>query len=337
MTQDNEGSYWNKHETLLANIFAGYPLLGIMDALSNITQGSTTHDVCQAPKPAFLNIKLSSNIYLYTDTLPFQLFQVGKLALVGIPGEITTMSARRLRSNLLNILAPQGVEKIVIAGLANAYSGYITTPEEYSIQYYAGGHTLFGPNTLAAYRQIFSNQASDMVNNTVVDAGPTPKNWSNDQIINTIGVVYDDKPLWESFGEIINNASSTYVTGATAKVSFRSGHPQNNFNTMDSFLKVQQKSHGEWITIFTENDISTEFHWIRDTAVDCLACSFARLEWTIGNNIPSGTYRLKHNGHWRSGWNGAIRSYSGTSREFNISNTANSVTEISLLGDTTEN
>ncbi len=332
MTQDNEGSYWNKDDTLFGNLFAGYPLLGIMDALSNITQGSTTFDACQAPKPTFLDIKLNSSIYLYTDTLPCQLFQIGKLALVGVPGEMTTMSARRLRSDLSEILAPEGVEHIVIAGLANAYSGYITTPEEYSIQYYAGGHTLFGPNTLAAYRQVFSGLASAIVNHEAVDAGPTPKDWSGEQLINAIGVVYDDKRLWESFGETTNNASSAYVSGNTAKATFRSGHPQNNFKTMDAFLKVQQKVDGNWVTILTENDISTEFHWIRDTDADCLACSFARLEWTISDDIPTGTYRLKHQGHWKSGWGGSISSYSGTSREFNINNTANSVTGVSLLG-----
>ncbi|MBU3914906.1 neutral/alkaline ceramidase, partial [bacterium] len=243
MTQENEGTYWNKDVTLFGNVFAGYPLLGIMDALSNATNlfgltGDTQHEACQSPKPTFLNIKLSDTIYLYTDTLPFQLFQIGELVLVGVPGEMTTMSARRLRSDLESILASHGVEHIVIAGLANAYSGYITTPEEYSVQYYAGGHTLFGPNTLAAYRQVFSEQAKAIVNNETVDAGPTPRDWSDDQIINAIGVVYDDKRLWESFGQVWTDASPGYLKGSTVTVKFRSGHPQNNFLTMDAFLQV---------------------------------------------------------------------------------------------------
>lgn len=34
---------------------------------------------------------------------------------------------------------------VVIAGPANAYAHYITTPEEYSVQRYEGASTLYGP------------------------------------------------------------------------------------------------------------------------------------------------------------------------------------------------
>ncbi|MEH6346675.1 MAG: neutral/alkaline non-lysosomal ceramidase N-terminal domain-containing protein [Bermanella sp.] len=333
MTQDNEGSVWNENDTLFGNIFSGYPLLGVMNALSDITVGSNSHEACQAPKPTFLNTQLIDGVALYTDVLPFQMFQIGRIALVGVPGEMTTMSARRLRTDLKAILASRGVENVIIAGLANAYSGYITTPEEYSIQHYAGGHTIFGPNTLAAHRQVFSLQANAIVNNSQVSTGPTPDDLSDDQIINVIGVVYDDKRLWESFGEVTSDAASTYFLGDTASVTIRSGHPQNNFKTMDSYLKVQQKqTDGSWKTVLTENDVSTEFHWIRDTDVDCLACSSSRLEWVIGDELPSGTYRLKHNGHWKNGWDGSINSYSGTSRDFYVYTNVTSITGVSLLG-----
>jgi neutral ceramidase len=31
--------------------------------------------------------------------------------------------------------------------VANGYTGYVTTPSEYALQYYGGGHTLYGPQT----------------------------------------------------------------------------------------------------------------------------------------------------------------------------------------------
>lgn len=323
MTQDNEGSYWNENQTLFGNVFAGYPLLGLMDALSNATNlfgaaGDKQHHACQYPKPTFLNTKLSDDIHLYTDTLPFQLIRLGKLLIVGVPGEMTTMSGRRLREELAEVMGPQGVEQIVIAGLANAYGGYITTPEEYALQYYEGGHTVYGPNTLAAYQQIFTRQAQSMSNNSQLDLGPMPKDWSNKQLISTLGVVYDDKRLWESFGQTWNDASASYFVGETVVAKFRSGHPQNNYKTMDSFLKVQRKENGNWVTLVTENDISARFRWIRDTAADCLACSFVQLEWTIGDDVPSGTYRLKHDGVWKNGFGGGLNNYSGKSREFQV-------------------
>ena len=40
---------------------------------------------------------------------------------------------------------------LVVAGLSNAYAGYVTTAEEYDKQHYEGGSTHFGRWTLAAY------------------------------------------------------------------------------------------------------------------------------------------------------------------------------------------
>lgn len=320
MTQDNEGSSWDRASVVGAasgmfgfiNDFAG--LLGF----DKNVMGSRTHETCQYPKPTFLPTILGASAHLYTDTMPFQLFQIGSLALVGVPGEMTTMAARRLRSDLTSILAQKGITRVIFAGLANAYGGYITTKEEYAIQYYEGAHNLYGQYSLAAYRQIYGAMATALVNDQSVSSGPTPKDWSNKQVVNAIGVVYDDKRLWESFGQVWNNANSSYNRGSKVTVKFRSGHPQNNFKIMSSFMEVQRKIDGSWVTVLTDNDFSTKFNWIRDTAADCLACSFAKLEWTIASDMPTGTYRLRHQGHWKSGWDGKIRSYSGSSRSFSV-------------------
>ena len=44
--------------------------------------------------------------------------------------------------------------RVVIAGLTNTYSSYITTIEEYGMQRYEGASTIFGPHTLDAYIQV---------------------------------------------------------------------------------------------------------------------------------------------------------------------------------------
>lgn len=43
--------------------------------------------------------------------------------------------------------------RVVLAGLTNTYSSYITTFEEYGVQRYEGASTIFGPHTLDAYIQ----------------------------------------------------------------------------------------------------------------------------------------------------------------------------------------
>ena len=38
-------------------------------------------------------------------------------------------------------------QHVVVSSVANEYSGYVATAEEYALQYYEGGHTLYGPKT----------------------------------------------------------------------------------------------------------------------------------------------------------------------------------------------
>ena len=44
---------------------------------------------------------------------------------------------------------------------ANAYSGYVTTFEEYQLQLYEGGHCLFGQWSLAALQTAFKRMIQD--------------------------------------------------------------------------------------------------------------------------------------------------------------------------------
>ncbi len=47
---------------------------------------------------------------------------------------------------------------VVLAGLTNTYSSYVTTFEEYAMQRYEGASTIFGPHTLDAYIQASDGQ-----------------------------------------------------------------------------------------------------------------------------------------------------------------------------------
>lgn len=82
-----------------------------------------------------------------------QIFRIGQLALIAVPGEATTMAGRRIRARVLAALRGAGVTHAVIAGLSNQDTGYITTAEEYGEQHYEGASTEFGPNELGAFCQ----------------------------------------------------------------------------------------------------------------------------------------------------------------------------------------
>lgn len=97
------------------------------------------------------------------QVLPLQFITLGSLAIATIPGEITTVAGRRLKAQLLEQLKPMGIEHVVISPYANAYSGYITTHEEYQLQMYEGGHTVFGEWTLAAFQTNFRHLANELL------------------------------------------------------------------------------------------------------------------------------------------------------------------------------
>lgn len=81
--------------------------------------------------------------------LPFQIIRLGQILIVTIPGEITTMAARRLEIQIKSKIDTTGISEVIITSYANGYMGYVTTPEEYDLQSYEAGHCIFGRNSLA--------------------------------------------------------------------------------------------------------------------------------------------------------------------------------------------
>ena len=84
---------------------------------------------------------------VFPRVLSMQVLRIGDAALVGLPFELTTETGRRIESAVLDVAGPNGIEHAVVSSVANEYAGYVATPEEYSRQYYEGGHTLYGPKT----------------------------------------------------------------------------------------------------------------------------------------------------------------------------------------------
>lgn len=94
--------------------------------------------------------------------LPLHIMTIANIALVGIPGEITTIAGQRLEQNIKDVLGPRGIDEVIVVSYANAYCGYITTYQEYQVQAYEGGHTVFGEHTLGGFQTKFHQLAVEM-------------------------------------------------------------------------------------------------------------------------------------------------------------------------------
>jgi neutral ceramidase len=97
-----------------------------------------------------------------THHLPIQIINLGSIVLLCTPGEITTFAGNRLK-NAMQKYYPSS--SIIVWSYCNAYMGYITTPEEYDIQCYEGGHTVFGRNTLPYLIECFELLAQNKLQN----------------------------------------------------------------------------------------------------------------------------------------------------------------------------
>ncbi|GAB5544636.1 MAG: hypothetical protein SangKO_043960 [Sandaracinaceae bacterium] len=114
--------------------------------------------------------------------LPVQLWRVGAFCIAALPNEPTTMVGRRLRARLEAALAPHGVRRVHVQGYANAYAGYLTTPEEYGAQRYEGAYTLFGPRSYEAFADSLEALVPDLLDEAPRESGPALQRCSPTQL-----------------------------------------------------------------------------------------------------------------------------------------------------------
>lgn len=273
---------------------------------------SEAYKLCHAEKPVLIPTGVASfdgNPWT-PPVIPMQIIKIGNLAILAIPAEVSTMAGRRLRSLVKNVLEN---EYTVVAGLSNSYTSYLTTREEYSSQQYEGASTQFGPNTLLGYEQEFGKLASAMRNGATSPAGPIPPDLTNYQATFQTGVVFDDVPLFKSFGTVFTQPSASYSSGATVNAVFWGAHPKNNMLIGSSFVDVEKLNGSTWSVVARDYDPSTTYRWQRDG----VAYSKINVSWNT-TSFPAGTYRLRHRGHWKSGWTGAISAYQGVTNNFTV-------------------
>ncbi|WP_250657517.1 neutral/alkaline ceramidase [Alkalimarinus coralli] len=318
-TEDGRGPDLFSEGTTQANPF--FQFIGSM-----IVAPSQADLACHAPKAVLLAQGKTSPYPWSPEVLPLSLHKIGQLGILAVPAEFTIMSGRRLMGTVESVLGQQ-LDYTVVAGLSNAYSGYVTTKEEYDMQHYEGGSTHFGPWTLAAYQQSFYQLAAAMLPAGQTPAPglnpvpfpavePIPRDLTGETINFQTGVVHDQAPIFKQIGDVVQNANASYQKGQSVVVKFWSGHPKNNLRTQGTFMEVQRWNGASWEVVATDNDWQTIYQWKR---IDGFwGTSHAILTWNIPANAAVGTYRIRHYGDRKKPWSGNIVGYTGTSRNFTV-------------------
>ncbi len=247
----------------------------------------------------------------YSQIQPMTLIRIGQLAIIVVPSEVTTMAGRRLRNTVAQILG-DSVEHVVLAGYCNSYAGYVTTKEEYDTQNYEGGHTLYGPWTLAAYQQEFARMAEAMRDNKPVDRGPMPTDLRGKVPSKALG---SDGPATGSPGTVIVKPNESYDTGSVVEVTFASANPQDGYPQLESFLRVEREVNGAWSSVATDDDWATKCRWtVAEEDPQSLAL---KVIWEVPAETQPGNYRIGHFGTSKDD-SGNRKPFSGYSPSFRV-------------------
>jgi len=277
---------------------------------------------CHHPKPILLNLANINIPYAWeAPSMPVQVFRIGNVVTANTPNELTTMSGRRLRKVLTKIWAASDIPadklQVTIGGLANSYSHYVATFEEYQAQRYEAASTMFGPHTLSGYIQEFSRLSNDMLAGRESATAEIPTDLTSKQLTLQTGVVFDDKPLWREFGEVLTDVDDTYAVGATVRAEFQGANPRNNLRLQGTFMTVERQDGSDWNVVATDSNWETKFRW-KSTNKPIASTSKVTLEWTVPSAATAGIYKLCYLGDWKSGWDGKITEFKGCSSTFSV-------------------
>jgi neutral ceramidase len=283
-----------------------------------LTPPSDTLRRAQHPKPILLAVGAADPPQL-PHVLPLSVARIGQLALVVGPAEYTTMSGRRFREAMKRVMP--GVKYVVVAGYANDYAGYVATREEYEAQHYEGAATLFGPWTQAGYQQEFVRLAEDILAGRPSQTHEPPVDVRGKVRPVPLGTAHDDLPPGGEFGAVVEDAAERYSRGDLVVASFWSGHPQNGYRPSRRYATIERQENGEWRGVAIDGDWDVKIRWIQPAAAGRkrTAAHVFSVEWSTPPETAPGTYRVKHEGVFKTQTDAQVHEFTAVSRAFEIS------------------
>ncbi|XP_072095828.1 neutral ceramidase [Mobula birostris] len=279
------------------------------DTIRDMLLGKPSNETqeCHHPKPILFNTGgMTKPLPWHPDIVDVQILTIGTLAIVAVPGEFTTMSGRRLRENVKRELESTGTLKdvdVVVAGLCNVYTHYITTYEEYQVQRYEAASTIYGPHTLSAYIQLFKGLAKAIAEDSVdkLPQGPEPPNFSDKLLVSLLFPnPVDKKPNNTTFGDVLVDVQTLYKPGDIAEVTFISGNPRNSVALLagGTFLTVERYDNvtDDWVVMYNDASWDTRLYWNKGLK----GHSNVTVAWHIPYSVELGIYKISHYGHFKT-------------------------------------
>jgi hypothetical protein len=214
----------------------------------------------------------------YPRAVPLFVVRVGDRLIISLPGEPTVEIGRRARAAALKASEGTGVKGAMVAGLANEYIQYLTTPEEYDRQHYEGGSTIFGPASPVLLVEQLAELAARMARGQ--DAQPPypfdPRN----------GVKADGKPFGDgaASGSIIEQPAESAGPGGHVRLAWAGGARGLDRRLDAPFVVVERRAGARWLR--ADDDLGLNIVW----TVDGQGRYTAR--WQVPTSAREGAHRI---------------------------------------------
>jgi neutral ceramidase len=214
----------------------------------------------------------------FPKAVPLMVVRIGDRVIASMPGEPTKEVGARVKAAVLAASRAAGVRRVVIAGLANEYLSYITTPEEYDRQHYEGGSTLYGP-----FESVFLTQRLTDLAHRLARDEPAPDPYEFDP---TNGVRPDGPPYpaGASAGRLLTQPEHEVERLGHARIAWQGGPDGHDRPVDTAFVVVERRISSRWRVV--DSDLGLAMLW--------RVGARGRYDayWEPPRDAPATTYRL---------------------------------------------
>ena len=245
--------------------------------------------------------------------VPLMALRIGDRLIVSMPGEMTSEMGRRVRASVLDAAKGAGITTTVIAGLANEYASYFTTPEEFDEQHYEGGATIYGRASGVALQEALNRLAGalaagqpapdaypyDPTNGVKPDADPFPPGADSGKIVTqpdaTAERLSHPALSWQGgprgFDRPLGSAFVSVQRRVTVKVKTKAKRPRKHRRrrhirrSQPAYTgRAKTKTVRRWKTV--DSDLGLNVLWSVDSA------GVYQAHWEVPLDAPTGDYRF---------------------------------------------
>jgi neutral ceramidase len=220
---------------------------------------------------------------------PLAALRVGDGVIVAVPGEATAENGRRIKAAVLRALP--AVRAVATSGLANEYTGYFVTPEEFAWQPYEAGVSLWGKWASNLLRDEIAKLAG------TIGSGTAPAPYADFDPTNRVAADMTPFPEGAEKSSIVSQPGDAARLGK-ARIQWTGG-PRGTDRPLDKpFVRVHRRA-AAWRDTYT--DLGTTLRWSVDGDQEVpLGPGYAKeattgtytATWEVPLGAPTGEYRI---------------------------------------------